>query len=305
MNKRISILANDTTYIYNTRAALIEKLVELGYEVYIVSQILKFEKELKDMGCKVINMATGRHGKNPFSDLKLLKEYKRILKEINPEWKDHIHLSELVPHESKREIYEITVRDGGEGLLLKHIDSTYHLGKIDKNGKGVPSKVKASRRNGLTHSPWVKWKKYETYDCVIMGFEEASMEYKGNEIEDWVYWMNEDGDKLILSGVDKAVEYSHEMGMPVKPITKFYYYGWPGSIVFGQYDKEGNLVKVGNTSGITDELRKEFFEKPEEYIGRVVEVGTMERLKTGALREPRLIQIRPEWDKPAHECTID
>ena len=85
MNRRISILANDTTYIYNTRAALIEKLVELGYEVYIVSQILKFEKELKDMGCKVINMATGRHGKNPFSDLKLLKEYKRILKEINPE----------------------------------------------------------------------------------------------------------------------------------------------------------------------------------------------------------------------------
>ena len=85
MNRRISILANDTTYMYNTRAALIEKLVELGYEVYIVSQILKFEKELKDMGCKVINMATGRHGKNPFSDLKLLKEYKRILKEINPE----------------------------------------------------------------------------------------------------------------------------------------------------------------------------------------------------------------------------
>lgn len=84
MKKRIAILANDTTYTYNLRGALIEKLVELGYEVYIVAQILKFEKELKDMGGKVIDMSIGRHGKNPFSDLKLLKEYKRILKEINP-----------------------------------------------------------------------------------------------------------------------------------------------------------------------------------------------------------------------------
>lgn len=85
MKKRIAILANDTTYTYNLRGAIIEKLIELGYEVYIVAQVLKFEKELTNMGCKVIDMSIGRHGKNPFSDLKLLKEYKRILKEIKPE----------------------------------------------------------------------------------------------------------------------------------------------------------------------------------------------------------------------------
>lgn len=83
--KKVVVLANDTTYVYNLRGAIIKELVNQKYEVYVVAQILKFEKELKDMKCHVINMSIGRHGKNPFSDLILLREYKKILKEINPD----------------------------------------------------------------------------------------------------------------------------------------------------------------------------------------------------------------------------
>lgn len=78
------ILANDTTYVYNLRLALIKELIKQKYEVVIVAQILNFEKELNEFGCRVIDVSIGRHGKNPFSDLKLLRMYKRIFKIEKP-----------------------------------------------------------------------------------------------------------------------------------------------------------------------------------------------------------------------------
>lgn len=264
-----------------------------GFVSYIIYDIVQYKGTMVDH--------------LPFkSRRKLLEE------EIMPHLLEHnpdngfFQLSQQVQHEDKRQVYEDVVRSGGEGLILKHIDSLYYIGKIDKNGKGVPSKIKASTRNKLQYSPWVKWKKYSTYDCVIMGFKPASEIYKGNELGDWQYWKDEEGLKLRLNGVDKAVEYTHQLGLKINPITKFHFYNWPGSILFGQYNKEGKLIEVGHTSGISDEMRKKFAENPNEYIGRVAEVGSMERIKkTNALREPRFLGLRPEWDKPAHECTID
>lgn len=236
----------------------------------------------------------------------LEKEVYPNLVSLNPKWADHIILSEIVPQKYKITRYEEIVAAGGEGLILKHKDSTYHEGKIDKNGKGVPAKITANSRNGLKHTPWVKWKKYENFDCVIMGFGEASIEYKGNEIETWQFWEDDDGHKLVLNGMEEATNYSNYNGQSVRAITKFHYYNWPGSIIFGQYDEDGKLIEVGNTSGISDQLRKEFAENPEQFVGRVIVVGAMERIKkTKALREPRLIELRSAWDKPANECIIE
>ena len=86
MNNKVVLMANDTTYVYNLRFAIIKELIKRGYEVYIVAEILKFEKELKDAGCNLINISIGRHGTNPLSDLKLMNKYKKILKEINPDY---------------------------------------------------------------------------------------------------------------------------------------------------------------------------------------------------------------------------
>ncbi len=85
MNKVIAILVNDTTYAYNLRAAIIKRLIKEGYNVYVVAEVLNFGKELKDMGCNIINIQVGRHGTNPFSDLKLYKQYKKVLKDIKPD----------------------------------------------------------------------------------------------------------------------------------------------------------------------------------------------------------------------------
>ena len=86
MNKKIMIIANDTTYVYNLRFAIIKALIEKKYDVYIVAEILKFKEELETAGCHLININAGRHGTNPISDLKLMNKYKKIMKEIQPNY---------------------------------------------------------------------------------------------------------------------------------------------------------------------------------------------------------------------------
>lgn len=84
--KKVIIFANDTTYVYNLRGALISELIKKKYQVVVAAQVLNFKKELMDMGCRIINVTIERHDKNPFSDLKLLKTYRKILKEENPDF---------------------------------------------------------------------------------------------------------------------------------------------------------------------------------------------------------------------------
>ena len=84
--KKVAILANDTTYTYNLRLSIIKELINLKYEVYIVAEVLLFKKELEEIGCKLIDINIGRHGTNPFSDLKLINKYKKVLMEINPDY---------------------------------------------------------------------------------------------------------------------------------------------------------------------------------------------------------------------------
>ncbi len=85
MKKKIALLANDTTYVYNLRLSIIKELLKNDYEVYIIAEILNFEEELKKLNCQIINIDIGRHGTNPFSDLILIGKYKKILKSINPD----------------------------------------------------------------------------------------------------------------------------------------------------------------------------------------------------------------------------
>lgn len=85
MNQKILILANDTTYVYNLRRELLQKLMENGCTVTVVSELLLFQEELKELGCKLIGVDAGRHGTNPLNDLKLMAKYIRILRAEKPD----------------------------------------------------------------------------------------------------------------------------------------------------------------------------------------------------------------------------
>ena len=81
---KILMLANDTTYTFNLRNEIIERLVEEGFEVVVVSQALLLQDELKALGARLINVNANRHGKNPFSDFCLLMRYKKIMNKEKP-----------------------------------------------------------------------------------------------------------------------------------------------------------------------------------------------------------------------------
>ncbi len=83
--QKIVLLVNDTTYAYNLRKEVIEKLVADGNEVVVVCALLILQDELRALGCRLVGVETGRHGTNPLKDFKLFLNYIRILHDERPD----------------------------------------------------------------------------------------------------------------------------------------------------------------------------------------------------------------------------
>lgn len=82
---KIVILTNDSTYVYNLRREVIAEMRARKWQVSIVCEEWQHIEDLCEMGCELIPVETGRHGKNPFSDLQLKHFYGRILKQKKPD----------------------------------------------------------------------------------------------------------------------------------------------------------------------------------------------------------------------------
>lgn len=214
------------------------------------------------------------------------KERRKVLEEVftnSPlSSSPYIQLAQVIKH-NKREFYGEIMRRGGEGVMLKNINGLY-----------VPDK--RPRWN------WIKVKKEITADVVITGFKPAKREYEGKELKTWQYWESYSGDKLILNGLEESKQFIEEYGEPVQPVTKYYWHGWIGSIEFSQYNNKGELVPMGECSGISEELRKDMSENPEKYIGQVMEISAMQRTKDGYFRHPQFLRLRD--DKNPKDCLI-
>ncbi|MGG4197535.1 glycosyltransferase family 4 protein [Peribacillus frigoritolerans] len=81
---KILILANNDVGLYKFRKELIKELVKEN-EVYISLPNGEFITELIELGCKFIDTAINRRGTNPITDLKLILNYRRIIKDIKPD----------------------------------------------------------------------------------------------------------------------------------------------------------------------------------------------------------------------------
>ena len=64
---------------------MLEKLISEACEVTLVAQVLGFGDRLARMGCKVVNVNTGRRGTNPFADMRLFGAYLCALKREKPD----------------------------------------------------------------------------------------------------------------------------------------------------------------------------------------------------------------------------
>jgi galacturonosyltransferase len=79
------VLANDTSYTYNLRLEIIERLIAEGNLVNIAGKLDNFHEEFKKMGVQLININVRRHGRNPLKDIILFFNYIKILLREKPD----------------------------------------------------------------------------------------------------------------------------------------------------------------------------------------------------------------------------
>ena len=138
---------------------------------------------------------------------------------------------------------------GEEGMVIKAKDGIYEPGKRPTTN--------------------LKAKQVDFADAIIIGFESPTKEYYGKEIESWRYWMNSEGEKIEGFYWGYAGEYT--------PLTKPYFMGWSNArIRIGAYDENGNIKEIGTIhSGISDEMKKDMTENPNNYLNKVVKIQCM------------------------------
>lgn len=180
------------------------------------------------------------------------------------------------------------IDNGGEGMVAKHINSTYRLST---------EKPQSPLKNA-----WIKVKREFNGDFVITGFEEPTKEYTGEHLDTHRYWENiNNGNKWEVTY--EIGERTEEMIKNNIPVTKLYYYNWIGAIKFGEYHN-GELKEIGSVSGLTEEFRANLTRNKEYFIGKVIELDAMERdKKSFALRHPVFKQLR--LDKTPEECQYE
>lgn len=82
--QKVLFLVNHDVVIYNFRKELVARLLDEGYEVYISSPYGERINELVEMGCHYLEVDLNRHGLNVIQEWKLLRYYKKIIKDIKP-----------------------------------------------------------------------------------------------------------------------------------------------------------------------------------------------------------------------------
>lgn len=83
---KIILIGNTDFCIYNYRLELVQRLLQDGHSVGLICPQGNYVEEMKALGCTHYPLDMDRHGTNPIKDLKLLRSYKKILKEANPDF---------------------------------------------------------------------------------------------------------------------------------------------------------------------------------------------------------------------------
>lgn len=242
---------------------------------------------------KYFKLLTNVKGKPNFSKL-----------EFALEMKTNYCDARFVTSMGKEAYFEYIVACGGEGIMLKDIDSIYEQ--------------KRTRA-------YQKVKKRVYRDVVITGYTEPTREYNGKLPKDyWEFWESADGNKVSVSKTQSA---KGMIAQGYTPVTKNYFYDLIGGIEFGvvedpyfsvskektskkfvkrntkgEIDKSiPPLIVVGECEGIDDEMRLEISKNREEYLLKVFEVEGNEIFEdTGKIRHPRFYRWRE--DKEPIQC---
>lgn len=83
--KHVLMITNDTTFAYNLRREVIQRLLQEGYKVTLAGQVLLFREEFEAMGCELVDIPTARQGTSLTQDMKLFFRYRKALRKCKPD----------------------------------------------------------------------------------------------------------------------------------------------------------------------------------------------------------------------------
>lgn len=175
---------------------------------------------------------------------------------------------------------------GGEGVVCYNIN-----GKPDPGARTAHKTCK------------IKQEITTDIDCFIIGTESAKKDYTGKDFGSWTYWLDIKTNELLHG--EHFTEY--RLGRNLIPITKGYYYQWPGAIFCGVYDKDGNIYKLCKVSGLTEEFKQQLKDNYEEWHMCPITISGMSVSHTGneiSIRHPIIKSIRKN-DIDIKDCTLE
>lgn len=85
MPKKILILSNHYITIYAFRRELVAELCARGHRVYISSPHDERNGYFEKLGCTMIDTPMSRRGMNPAEDIRLVRQYKKMMTELKPD----------------------------------------------------------------------------------------------------------------------------------------------------------------------------------------------------------------------------
>ena len=174
--------------------------------------------------------------------------------------------------------------NGGEGFVA-----------YNKNGKPEPGKRTAHK------TLKIKQELENLIDCFIIDVEPAIKSYTGKELGSWPYWENSrTGEKLFGEYFGE-----YQIGSNVQPISKGYYYNWPGAIYVGIYNNNNEIQKLCKVAGLTEDFKTELRDNFNDWYMCPVTIGGMALSDANGLsvRHPYLKAIRKN-DIDPKDCTL-
>lgn len=218
-----------------------------------------------------------------------IKYIPQVVSRINNSLVKGVEYHEMTPNFFD-EIGEIFQR-GGEGAVCYKKGISYTPGK--RTSAWTTIKVKQEISSDI--------------DALILSKVDCEKNYNGGDISHWQYWENSRTGEKVCG--DYFGEY--QLGSNYIPISKNYYFGWPGAILVGVYNGKGDIVPLCKVAGLTEEFKSELRDNfnqwylcPVSISGMMVSTAKANIEGIGAsIRHPILKSIRLN-DIDPKDCTL-
>ncbi len=258
--KKVLFMSNHFVGLYYCRKELIQKLAEEGYDVYLSIPESEENKYFTDMGCKIIPTEIDRRGVNPVKDLKLIRFYKKMMKELQP---DVIFSYTIKPNiygcmASNKKYKQICNITGTGATFLKN-NALAHICKFLYK-ISVKNCYKVFFQNTGDRDFFIKNKMVRDNYDMLPGSGCDLAEHPYSEMQnDAVVKFIFVGRVMKLKGIDEYLECAKYVTARY-PNTKFYIAGWNEELeykeIVAKYQEAGYVEYLGYRKDVAECIKK-------------------------------------------------